>query len=47
MLGKYLHLEQPQMESLRIAGILHDLGNIGVPEYILNKPGFLTPEERA
>ena len=47
MLGKYLHLEQPQMESLRIAGILHDLGNIGIPEYILNKPGNLTPEEKA
>ena len=46
MLGKYLRLEQAQMESLRIAGILHDLGNIGIPEYILNKPGFLTPEER-
>ena len=47
MLGKYLHLEQPQMESLRIAGILHDLGNIGIPEYILNKPGPLTQEEKS
>lgn len=47
MLGKYMQLEQPQMESLRIAGILHDLGNIGIPEYILNKPGFLTPEEKS
>ncbi len=47
MLGKQIHLEQPLMESLRIAGILHDLGNIGVPEYILNKPGFLTHEEKS
>ncbi|MDO8747441.1 MAG: diguanylate cyclase [Thermodesulfovibrionales bacterium] len=47
MLGKYLQLEQSQMESLRIAGILHDLGNIGIPEHILNKPGFLTPEEKS
>jgi diguanylate cyclase (GGDEF)-like protein len=47
MLGKYLCLEQSQIESLRIAGILHDLGNIGIPEYILNKPGFLTPEEKS
>jgi len=46
MLGKHMHLEERQMESLRIAGILHDLGNIGVPEYILNKPGNLTPEEK-
>jgi len=42
-----LHLEQPQMESLRIAGILHDLGNIGIPEHILNKPGQLTQEEKS
>ncbi|OGW56881.1 MAG: hypothetical protein A2Z09_00350 [Nitrospirae bacterium RBG_16_43_8] len=47
MLGKQMRLEQPLMESLRIAGILHDLGNIGIPEYILNKPGNLTPEEKA
>ncbi|MDP3260522.1 MAG: diguanylate cyclase, partial [Thermodesulfovibrionales bacterium] len=46
-LGKYLRLEPSQMESLRIAGILHDLGNIGIPEYILNKPGYLTPEEKS
>jgi len=47
MLGKHINLGQPQVESLRVAGILHDLGNIGIPEYILNKPGYLSQEEKS
>jgi len=44
--GKY-HFDEKFMEDLYVAGTLHDIGKIGVPESILNKPGRLTPEEYA
>lgn len=47
MLGKHIKLDQSQIESLRIASILHDIGNIGIPDRILNKPGPLTSEEKS
>jgi putative two-component system response regulator len=33
------------VERIRIAGVLHDIGKIGVPDPILQKPGPLTQEE--
>jgi putative two-component system response regulator len=33
------------VEAVRKGGILHDVGKIGCPDAILNKPGPLTPEE--
>jgi diguanylate cyclase (GGDEF)-like protein/putative nucleotidyltransferase with HDIG domain len=46
-LGKELKLSKEEMESLRAASILHDIGKVGVPERILGKPAKLTPEEFA
>jgi len=39
--------DQTFQESLEIAGLLHDLGKIGIPDAILNKPARLTEREFA
>jgi len=36
---------EEKMWEVKMGGILHDIGKIGVPDAILNKPGKLTPEE--
>jgi putative two-component system response regulator len=45
-LGKALSLDPDTLKALWLAGFLHDLGKIAVPDPILLKPGPLTPEER-
>jgi diguanylate cyclase (GGDEF)-like protein/putative nucleotidyltransferase with HDIG domain len=40
-----LGLPKDQVERVRLAGILHDIGKIGVPDAILRKPGPLDDEE--
>lgn len=42
-----LGLEADALENVRQAALLHDIGKIAVPDKILEKPGPLTPEERA
>ena len=37
--------EEKQLDALKAAALLHDTGKLAVPEYILNKPGPLTPAE--
>jgi HD-GYP domain-containing protein (c-di-GMP phosphodiesterase class II) len=44
-IGRRLELPETRMDLLRLAGRLHDVGKIGVPNNILRKPGPLTPEE--
>ena len=44
-LGEHLELSDRDVESIRTAGSLHDLGKIGVRDDILNKPGPLSEEE--
>ena len=44
-LGQELGLSVPELETVELSGLLHDVGKIAVPDAILNKPGRLTPEE--
>jgi diguanylate cyclase (GGDEF)-like protein len=44
--GQRLEMDEPALAALRQAATLHDIGELGVPEAILNKPGPLTEEER-
>ncbi len=45
MLGIRMGLNEEQLNNLEIAGLIHDIGKVGVPESILNKPGRLTEDE--
>ena len=38
-------LSRTDAETVAQSGLLHDLGKIGIPEAVLNKPGALTPDE--
>jgi putative nucleotidyltransferase with HDIG domain len=44
-IAEAMHWDEAQLEKIRLAGILHDIGKIGVPESILNKPGKLEKDE--
>lgn len=42
--GRYGYSEKQQAD-IHMMGLLHDVGKIGVPDEVINKPGKLTPEE--
>jgi len=44
-IGNELRLPDEQIQALRAASLLHDIGKLAVPEHIIAKPGKLTPEE--
>jgi diguanylate cyclase (GGDEF)-like protein/putative nucleotidyltransferase with HDIG domain len=47
LLGEYADIRDPHiLKALRAAALLHDVGKLAVPEYILNKPSRLTEAER-
>jgi putative nucleotidyltransferase with HDIG domain len=43
--GRELGLDKGEIEALRASALLHDIGKLAVPEYIISKPGKLTPAE--
>jgi putative nucleotidyltransferase with HDIG domain len=44
-LARLFGLSEPELEALKAGALLHDIGKLAVPDYILNKPGPLTPAE--
>jgi len=47
MMARELGLSDRRIGRVRLAGMLHDVGKVGVPDAILKKPGPLTDAERA
>jgi diguanylate cyclase (GGDEF)-like protein/putative nucleotidyltransferase with HDIG domain len=45
MLAEASHLSDADVQAVRTAALLHDVGNMAVPEHILSKPDALTSEE--
>lgn len=46
LLADALNLGEQEKQSLQIASLLHNIGNVSIPDSILNKPGPLSAEER-
>ncbi len=45
LIGKYLGLSEEDLHTLKVGGLFHDIGKIGIPDSILLKPGKLTNDE--
>ncbi len=46
-LGRELGMDASELGDIYLAGLLHDVGKIGIRDEVLSKPGKLTPEEQA
>lgn len=44
-IGEKINMTPEELNDLSLAAVLHDIGKVGVPSQILNKPGKLTEEE--
>jgi diguanylate cyclase (GGDEF)-like protein/putative nucleotidyltransferase with HDIG domain len=44
-LARAVGMSEPELQGVRTAALLHDIGKLAVPEHILSKPGPLTQEE--
>jgi len=45
LLAEALGMSEAEVEEIRLAAVLHDVGKVGIPEAILNKSGPLNPDE--
>lgn len=45
IIGKWLHFSTEELDTLTLAGLLHDIGKTKIPDEVLNKDGKLTDEE--
>ncbi len=45
LIARQLKLDEAFVEAVQFGGLLHDIGKIGIPDQILNKPGRLTDDE--
>ncbi len=46
LLAKVMGLSQQQVEQIRVAGLLHDVGTLSIPPELINKPGKYDEDER-
>lgn len=44
-IGRRCGYSEKKQDDIYIMGLLHDVGKIGIPDAVINKPGQLTPEE--
>ena len=44
-IGRRMGLPEEQIRQIRLAGLFHDIGKVGIPDDVLKKPGRLTDEE--
>jgi diguanylate cyclase (GGDEF)-like protein/putative nucleotidyltransferase with HDIG domain len=45
LMGEEMGLSEDELEAVKMAAMLHDIGKLAVPDYILSKPDTLTQEE--
>ncbi|MFH0844699.1 MAG: HD domain-containing phosphohydrolase [Pseudomonadota bacterium] len=46
MIAREMNLDKKEQEIIKYAGLLHDIGKIGIPDHVLLKNGPFSPEER-
>ncbi|MHC4414020.1 MAG: HD-GYP domain-containing protein [Planctomycetota bacterium] len=45
--GRFAEIDDDWIETIRVAASMHDIGKVGIPDNVLQKPGRLTEDERS